>query len=75
MKHISVKMSDEEYHKVMKQRGDKTTSEYVRELLFSDHRTQAKAVDLRGLLADVSAIRAMMETALKNNSDQGGGTR
>jgi hypothetical protein len=73
MKHISVKLSDEDYVKVTKQRGARTTSEYVRDLLFLDQKTHAEASNLEGLFADVSAIRIMIETAIKNNVDQRGG--
>ncbi|OPY75991.1 MAG: hypothetical protein A4E63_00220 [Syntrophorhabdus sp. PtaU1.Bin050] len=67
MKNISVKLSDEEYLKVMRQRGNRTTSDYIRDLLFSDSKTIEEAIDFQGLFTDVSAIRTMIESALNND--------
>ncbi|OPY72861.1 MAG: hypothetical protein A4E62_00744 [Syntrophorhabdus sp. PtaU1.Bin002] len=73
MKNISVKLSDEEYLRVMRQRGNRTTSDYIRDLLFSDSKTIKEAIDFQGLFADVSAIRTMIDEALKNDPGRRGG--
>jgi hypothetical protein len=67
MKNISVKLSDEDCLRVMRQRGNRTTSDYIRDLLFSDGTVLTDAVDFQGLFTDVSAIRTMIEAALKND--------
>ena len=44
MKHISVKLTEEAYDKLQILRGSKSTSDYVRDLLFSDEKTVGREI-------------------------------
>jgi hypothetical protein len=66
MKHISVKMTDADYQKVERRRGDKTKSEYVRMLLASDDECAKKdASDFQQLFKDVTFIKESLKLSFK----------
>ena len=58
MKKISVKMSDSDYHKLLATKGEKTVSEYVRELISGANTEATEQVQkLSLLLADIAFLR------------------
>jgi len=66
VKHISVKMSDSEYEEVQKYRGNKTTSEYVRGLLFAHHKAARNESDsFQQLFRDVTFIKETLTVSFK----------
>lgn len=66
MKHISVKMSDADYQKVERRRGDKTKSEYVRMLLTADdEHVKKEASDFKQLFDDVKYIKDSLNLSFK----------
>ena len=70
MKRISFRLSDEAYLRVLKSRGNKTTSDYVRDLLFSHgEEVERERSALTDLLADVATIKAMLQMTLNRKEE------
>jgi hypothetical protein len=61
-----VKLSDEEYDLLQRLRGNKTTSDYVRDLLFSDDKTVRKETEaFQNLFTDIADLKNIMAALLK----------
>ncbi len=71
MKHISVKLTDEAFAKLQSLRGSKSTSDYVRDLLFSDDKTAAKeTAAFQNLFTDMADLKNTMGAFLKQLPDK-----
>lgn len=61
MRHISVKLSESDYQKLMLIKGAKTTSEYIRMIIATNHDSvQSENRDFNKLFLDVAIMREMM---------------
>ncbi|OPY72860.1 MAG: hypothetical protein A4E62_00743 [Syntrophorhabdus sp. PtaU1.Bin002] len=66
MTQISVKLSDEEYDLLQRLRGSKTTSGYIRGLLFVDDKTARKETEaFQNLFTDIADLKNIMAALLK----------
>jgi len=73
MTQISVKLSDEEYRVLQRLRGVKSTSEYIRDLIFGNDRAARKETEaFRNLFSDISTMKENIDTLLKELPNQEG---
>jgi len=73
MTQISVKLSDEEYKLLQRLRGVKSTSEYIRDLIFVDDRTARKeTVAFQNLFSDIAAMKDDIGSLMKELPNQEG---
>ncbi|HBA55351.1 MAG: hypothetical protein GXY80_15400 [Syntrophorhabdus aromaticivorans] len=71
MKHISVKLTDEAYIKLQNLRGSRSTSDYVRDLLFSDDKTVGKETEaFQNLFTDMADLKNTVAAFLKRLPDK-----
>jgi predicted CopG family antitoxin len=66
MTQISVKLRDEEYDLLQRLRGTKSTSDYIRDLLFADDKTVNKETEaFQNLFTDIADLKSAMAAFLK----------
>ncbi len=66
MKHISVKLTEEAYDKLQILRGSKSTSDYVRDLLFSDEKAVGRETAVfKNLMNDIAAMKDDIGSLMK----------
>jgi len=66
MTQLSVKLSDEEYDLLQRLRGSKTTSDYIRGLLFVDDKTARKETEaFQNLFNDIAELKNTISALLK----------
>lgn len=66
MKHISVKLTDEAYVKLQNLRGSRSTSDYIRDLLFADDKAVGKETEaFQNLFTDIADLKNTMGALLK----------
>jgi hypothetical protein len=71
MTQISVKLSDKEYDLLRRLRGTKSTSDYIRGLLFTDDKTAAKeTAAFQNLFTDMADLKNTMGAFLKQLPDK-----
>lgn len=68
---IGVKLHEQDYQKLLANKGDKTVSEYVRELIIHNHREVKNEVeDFGKLLSDVSLIKERLTSGVSQANSQ-----
>ena len=73
MKHISVKLTEEAYDKLQILRGSKSTSDYVRDLLFSDEKAVGReTAAFKNLMKDIAAMKDDIGSLMKQLPNQEG---
>lgn len=73
MKHVSLKLTDAEFEKLEMLRGNKTKSDYLRELLSRDQQETRKELgDFERLFQDVNEIRQTLAALISGLPDQKG---
>jgi hypothetical protein len=66
MRHISLKLTDDEYNKLESLRGTKTKTDYIKMLLsLHDESARNENADFHKLFSDVNLIRESLNISLK----------
>jgi len=66
MTQISVKLRDDEYDLLQRLRGAKSTSDYIRDLLFADDKTVSRETEaFQNLFTDIADLKNTMGALMK----------